>query len=105
MICPPPVDGGVTTGARGELMSMEAEQPTLTKRQQEVLSYIEEQTRLYGPTVREIAAALQIKSPNGVVCHLAALERKGRIRRLPGISRGIQLRATPQEASATHDLD
>jgi repressor LexA len=81
-------------------MSMEAEQPTLTKRQQEVLAYIEEQSRRYGPTVREIAAALHIKSPNGVVCHLTALERKGRIKRLPGISRGIELLERPHDVSA-----
>ena len=72
-------------------MSMDAEQKILTKRQQEVLGYLQEHCRTYGPTVREIAAALKITSPNGVACHLKALERKGRIRRTPGISRGIEV--------------
>jgi repressor LexA len=72
-------------------MSTEAEDKVLTKRQQEILSYIQEQSRRYGPTIREIASAMQIASPNGVVCHLRALEKKGRIRRPPGISRGIEV--------------
>ena len=72
-------------------MSTDAEKIDLTERQQEVLDFIRRNAALYGPTVREIAAALQIASPNGVVCHLKALERKGRIRRAPGMTRGIQV--------------
>lgn len=72
-------------------MSTDAEQDKLTERQQEVYEFICKNAGFYGPTVREIAAALQISSPNGVVCHLKALERKGRIRRTPGISRGIEV--------------
>jgi DNA-binding CsgD family transcriptional regulator len=34
----------------------------LTKRQQEVYEYISQNINFYGPTVREIAAALGIKS-------------------------------------------
>lgn len=48
----------------------------LTRRQQEVYQFIYENIGFYGPTVREIAAALGIKSPNGVVCHLSALEKR-----------------------------
>lgn len=55
------------------------------------------------PTVREIASFFGIASPNGVTCHLLALERKGCIRRQPYLSRGIELagmfRATESEAS------
>jgi repressor LexA len=69
----------------------ETEGKPLTQRQQEILAYIENQAKRYGPTIREIASAMQISSPNGVVCHLRALEKKGRIRRLPGISRGIEV--------------
>jgi repressor LexA len=69
----------------------EEDHKPLTQRQQEILAYIEDQSRRYGPTIREIASAMQIASPNGVVCHLRALEKKGRIRRLPGISRGIEV--------------
>lgn len=65
--------------------------PTLTTRQQEVLAFIRQNAYLYGPTVREIAAALDIKSPNGVVCHIKALERKGYVRRIPGKARGLEV--------------
>lgn len=63
----------------------------LTARQQEVLAWIRANSRLYSPTVREIAKALGIRSPNGVTCHLKALERKGVIRRSPRSSRGIEV--------------
>ena len=36
-------------------------------------------------------------SPNGVVCHLKALEKKGLIKREPNMSRAIQLAAEPIE--------
>jgi repressor LexA len=47
--------------------------------------------RGYGPTVREIGEHFGIKSPNGVMCHLRALERKGLILRSPNKSRAIEL--------------
>ena len=68
-------------------------QQKLTKRQQEVYEFIREkiQTRGYGPTVREISGEFGIKSPNGVICHLKALEKKGLISRKPHQSRAIEL--------------
>ncbi|RCS49390.1 repressor LexA [Bremerella cremea] len=71
----------------------------LTKRQCDVFHFIREkiQTRGYGPTVREIGEAFEISSPNGVVCHLKALERKGLISREKNMSRAIQLRAEVEE--------
>jgi repressor LexA len=63
----------------------------LTARQQEVLDFIRSNMAYYSPAVREIGRAMNIRSPNGVVCHLDALERKGRIRRTPGKSRNIQV--------------
>jgi repressor LexA len=71
----------------------------LTTRQQEVYKFIREKIRGrgYGPTVREIAARFDIASPNGVVCHLKALEKKGLISREPNMSRAIQLKAEPIE--------
>jgi repressor LexA len=70
---------------------------TLTRRQQEVYEFIREKIRSrgYGPTVREIGEEFKIRSPNGVVCHLKALERKGLIHREPNMSRAIQLAAEP----------
>jgi repressor LexA len=65
----------------------------LTDRQQGVYDLIRELIvkRGYGPTVREIGEHFGIKSPNGVMCHLRALERKGLIRRSPNKSRAIEL--------------
>ena len=65
----------------------------LTKRQREVLEFIRSKIdgRGYGPTVREIGESFGINSPNGVMCHLKALEKKGLITREPNMSRAIQL--------------
>ena len=68
-------------------------QETLTVQQGKIfrliLSHIEE----FGnpPTIREIAEQMNFKSPNGVVGHLKALERKGLITRSSNKSRAIQL--------------
>ncbi|MEN6449331.1 MAG: transcriptional repressor LexA [Thermoguttaceae bacterium] len=71
----------------------------LTERQREVYEFIREKIRGrgYGPTVREIATEFGINSPNGVVCHLKALVKKGLITREPNMSRAIQLAAEPIE--------
>lgn len=65
----------------------------LTDRQRKVYEFIREKIRHrgYGPTVREIGAEFQISSPNGVMCHLKALEKKGLISREPNMSRAIML--------------
>ena len=71
----------------------------LTSRQREVYNFIREKIhgRGYGPTVREIGEAFDIRSPNGVMCHLKALERKGLITREPNRSRAIQLTTEPAQ--------
>ena len=65
----------------------------LTPRQQQVYEFIHDKivNRGYGPTVREIGEQFQISSPNGVMCHLKALEKKGLIHRSPNKSRAIEL--------------
>jgi repressor LexA len=65
----------------------------LTSRQREVFDFIHDKitNRGYGPTVREIGDYFRISSPNGVMCHLKALEKKGLITREPNMSRAIQL--------------
>ncbi len=65
----------------------------LTARQGEVYRFIRDRIRArgYGPTVREIGTRFKIRSPNGVMCHLKALEKKGLIRREANMSRAIQL--------------
>lgn len=65
----------------------------LTQRQRAVYEFIREKIRSrgYGPTVREIGDHFKIRSPNGVMCHLKALEKKELITREPNMSRAIQL--------------
>ena len=55
----------------------------LTSRQREIYEYIcgQIETRGFPPSIREIGAAFNIKSPNGVMCHLRALKKKGYIER------------------------
>ena len=66
---------------------------TLTDRQREIYDFIREkiESRGYGPTVREIGTAFDIQSPNGVMCHLNALVKKGLILREGRSARAIQL--------------
>ena len=65
----------------------------LTTRQREIYDFIKEkiEERGYGPTVREIGDAFGIKSPNGVMCHLKALQQKGFIIRNEKEARAIRL--------------
>src|SRR5262249_60622075 len=65
----------------------------LTDRQREIYDFIRDkiENRGYGPTVREIGDAFEIQSPNGVMCHLKALEKKGLIIRDSRHARAIQL--------------
>lgn len=74
----------------------------LTQRQREIYDLIKEKIlkRGYGPTVREIGMHCGIHSPNGVMCHLKALERKGFISREPNMARAIQLVDHPLSRSA-----
>ena len=69
----------------------------LTPRQREIYTFIRSkiQGRGYGPTVREIGLEFDIKSPNGVMCHLKALQKKGLIHREANMSRAIQLLQDP----------
>ncbi len=75
---------------------MAATEP-LTRKQTLVYRFIRDKIRNrgYGPTVREIGEHFGIRSPNGVMCHLKALEKKGLITREPNMSRAIQLASEP----------
>jgi repressor LexA len=68
-------------------------QDTPTEPQQRILSFIRNYMRREGrpPTNREIGQAVGIRSTGHVDHHLSALERKGRITRVRGKSRGIRL--------------
>jgi repressor LexA len=65
----------------------------LTRRQREVLDYIvaHQRARGYGPSIRDIGHYFGIRSPNGVVTHLAQLEAKGWIERGDRTARGIRV--------------
>ena len=71
----------------------------LTKRQKAVYDFIRDKIRNrgYGPTVREIGDEFNIRSPNGVMCHLKAIEKKGLITREKNLSRAINLVREPVE--------
>ncbi|MCD8381805.1 MAG: transcriptional repressor LexA [Clostridiales bacterium] len=71
----------------------------LTPKQQRIYDYILDFTAEYGypPSVREIAAAVGLKSPSTVHFHLKALEEAGAIVRGSGKTRAI----TPAEEPAS----
>jgi repressor LexA len=66
---------------------------TLTERQRHIYEFICEKIERHGypPSIREIGDAFRIKSPNGVMCHLKALEKKGLIKRDVKHARAIQI--------------
>ena len=63
----------------------------LTGRQQQILNFIVSEVDIkgYPPSVREIGAAIGLSSSSTVHSHLAALERKGFIRRDPSKPRAL----------------
>ena len=65
----------------------------LTPRQLDIFEFLVAHIREhgYGPTVREIGHEFAIKSPNGVMCHIRALVKKGWIEVAPNVSRGVHL--------------
>jgi repressor LexA len=64
---------------------------SITPRQEEILRFIDEQTREngYPPTLREVADHFGMSSPNAVRDHLRALEEKGYLRRTAEKSRAL----------------
>jgi repressor LexA len=74
-----------------------AQPSTLTSRQREVLEIIEHhmRDRGYPPSVREIGEAVGLTSPSTVHAHLAALQKRGYLRRDPTKPRAIEVRWDP----------
>ena len=68
-------------------------QEKLSDRQQQIYDFIRDWTRKkgYPPTVRDICAAVDLKSTSSVHAHLATLERKGYIHRDPTKTRAIEI--------------
>ena len=68
---------------------------TLTKRQREVLAFIERYSAEHGypPTVRDIGGALGLASPSTVHAHLSKLEGVGALRRDAAKPRALEILA------------
>lgn len=73
----------------------------LSAKQQEIYLYIRDYIleRSYPPSVREIAAAVHLKSPSTVHFHLKAMEEQGVLTRGAGKTRSITL-VEPEEPAA-----
>lgn len=79
---------------------------SLTKRQSEVLGFVQEfwDRCGYSPTLEEIGTNFGLASLNGVYKHLKALEKRGFIRRLSHQARSIQLIDRSRAAAVTLPL-
>lgn len=78
----------------------------LTDEQSRVLSFIVQHQRDKGapPTVREMCAAMGYRSLNNARQHLRLIERKGYIRVLKGLARGIELLIRSQEERGENEV-
>ena len=72
-------------------MTTQTELGRLTKRQKAVYRVIARHyaEHRYPPSIREIGKVLDISSPNGVVCHVRDLQRKGGVVATANIARSI----------------
>ncbi|MCR5650642.1 MAG: transcriptional repressor LexA [Lachnospiraceae bacterium] len=68
-------------------------QGKISRKQEEILKYIKEQIleKGYPPAVRDICAAVDLKSTSSVHAHLETLEKNGYIRRDPTKPRAIEI--------------
>lgn len=66
--------------------------PPLTVRQREVLEFVVEFADAHGYccSIREVMAAIGCVSPNGAMCHLKPLMKKGYIAMEPNTARSIR---------------
>ncbi len=79
---------------------------SMTKRQKEILTFLQEYLDEYGygPTLEEIAKHFGLASLNGVHKHLRALQERGFIRRLSRQARSIQLLGSGSSRGCTLPL-
>ncbi|HYE57431.1 MAG TPA: helix-turn-helix domain-containing protein [Rhodothermales bacterium] len=77
--------------------------PAGQRRVLETLVQLRRQSGGVTPSMREIAAALGLKSPHGIKSHLDALERKGFLRRRPHLARYIELLWAAPDAPTLSD--
>jgi repressor LexA len=74
----------------------------LTKKQYELLLYIDEHQKRHGvsPSFDEMKDALRLKSKSGIHRLITALEERGFIRRLPNRARALEVLKLPEVAAA-----
>lgn len=74
-------------------MTTTTDRKPLTERQREILRWLSRYIAEHGysPTVRELCLAFKFDSPNGAICHLVPLRRKGWIEWCDGKSRTIRV--------------
>ena len=79
------------------MQSIEVGRKPLSERQREIYEWILLKTKKDGfqPSIREIAEEFGIGSPNGVVCHLKGMQRKGYINLGESHSRSIRFLVRP----------
>lgn len=65
----------------------------MTPRQKQIFDFIESVTteQGYPMTVRDIANQFKFSSPNGAICHLKALRKKGWVTWEPGKARTVRV--------------
>ena len=78
----------------------------LTKRQEEILTFIKEYVVKYGypPTIREIGKAVGTSSPATIHAHLANLEQKGFIKKEGTKNRAIEILVENEFAKQGQDV-
>lgn len=76
---------------------------TPTARQQAILDYFDacQAEGLPAPTIREIGEEFKIKSPNGVMCHINALVKKGYLAGEEQVARSYRRVDCPFSVSVT----
>ena len=79
----------------------------LTPKQQKIYDFIQSFTAEHGypPSVREIGAAMGLKSPSTVHFHLKGLEEAGMIIKAEGKTRAITLPAAPRRTVAEECIE
>jgi len=65
--------------------------PPITARQREIMRAVEDHVRQhgYGPSLRELAAAVGLRSPDTVAYHLRGLVDRGLVTKAPGRARAL----------------
>jgi repressor LexA len=79
----------------------------VTARQKQVYEFIRRhlESENQPPTIAEIGKQFQMSSSASVHSILSALEREGLIKRIPNVSRGIELTKSPEQDGESNDYE